>query len=491
MLHCRPDAKELSTIHMEMSDPSPSSRLRRRLGRAGIAAILALVLLWVAWWRITEHQLANRLQALRAAGEPIEPQDFVQLKLPPEENAAIQYRHAFLAEAPARYFPSNFSYIPDSGFPPRSPGWRDGVAKALVANGPALAAARKATAIQNAQWGSADAPYPTAPEGQQLVALLADGAVEAHYEGDDAEAIDRILDLLHLCGLFGIDLTDQNWAAGAEILALERLEFLLPDLDVIPSATPPKASRPVDRRKLEHLIVLLLDDRAMRMHTRQAICRERWEQLDFIDQSRGKATILRPMYAAEMARVIGQALVVQRAFDQEDLVNAQLLLGGICASTDSSASEREPERYSHLISSQFGERAVDGVQWAFKCRAERRAAAMALAIRLYRLDRGRWPATTSELIPAYLPAIPSNPLIPGDEAIRYYIMRGGLPKGGDRPILVFATSAGASIGRPPNEPAFASTQGFDKGSAWPAPAVQWRDLALWLPPDTARPTTQN
>jgi hypothetical protein len=111
--------------------------------------------------------------------------------------------------------------------------------------------------------------------------------------------------------------------------------------------------------------------------------------------------------------------------------------------------------------------------------AEKRAAAAALAMRLYRVDHNQWPASLEALVPAYLPAIPNDPMSPGNRPIGYVILRGALPGGGDRPLLVFNASDPASPGTPPAEPAF----------GWQSPrfSAQWRDLSRWAPapPSTA------
>jgi len=53
-------------------------------------------------------------------------------------------------------------------------------------------------------------------------------------------------------------------------------------------------------------------------------------------------------------------------------------------------------------------------------KAERRLAATALAIRLYQHDHaGRLPPTLDALVPAYLPAVPLDPLAAGGQPVKY------------------------------------------------------------------------
>ena len=56
----------------------------------------------------------------------------------------------------------------------------------------------------------------------------------------------------------------------------------------------------------------------------------------------------------------------------------------------------------------------------FRGLTDRRAAVLALAIRLYRFDHaGHWPGSLDELTPEYLPAIPTDPFSPNASPFRY------------------------------------------------------------------------
>ncbi len=51
--------------------------------------------------------------------------------------------------------------------------------------------------------------------------------------------------------------------------------------------------------------------------------------------------------------------------------------------------------------------------------AQRRMAAIALAIRLYEIDHGRRPAELAELVPDYLDEVPTDPMAPDGATFRY------------------------------------------------------------------------
>jgi hypothetical protein len=70
-----------------------------------------------------------------------------------------------------------------------------------------------------------------------------------------------------------------------------------------------------------------------------------------------------------------------------------------------------------------------------RVRLERSAAAVSLAVHLYRADHGgAWPASLDALAPRYLPAVPRDVYASG-EPLRYRILAHVLPDGGDRPIV--------------------------------------------------------
>ncbi len=69
----------------------------------------------------------------------------------------------------------------------------------------------------------------------------------------------------------------------------------------------------------------------------------------------------------------------------------------------------------------------------FKQIAGRRMATVSLATRLYRRDHGRWPEELSQLVPDYLPQVPTDPFHADGRPLGYFLQRGALPDGSDRP----------------------------------------------------------
>jgi hypothetical protein len=467
------------------SAPSPF-RLRNRLRWAGVFAILALILLWLAWWRIAEHQLASRLQAIRAAGEPIEQQDFAQPQLPPEHNAATYYRQAF--GAMTLTVPNNSVFLNEK-YPYYSQASLLSAAKAVAANVPLLARARQAASFPQAQWGFGPGSQWMAQSSRlingtrRLGDFLADAALDAHFSGDDREAIERLFDLFALAGAVSQHMSSPWEASEKQLLAMERLEIILADLQI---AAPSSAAtqRAVDSNRLRQMIDLLLDEQTARRQLRSALQVRRVEKLDMLQTLQSSATVLYPMLTAETTHMLDQTVVEQQATEQEDLPHALALVDALRTPerTNAAGDDVDPERSSRVFSSVYANQAEYLIRNQFRLRTERRVAAAAIAIRLFRAEHGRWPAKLQELVPQYLPAVPTDLFLPGHVPINYKIFRGTPVGAGDRPMLFFAVTASARPTLPPDDPSF----GWMEGLRPLGQDIQWRDLAHWWSP----PATQ-
>src|SRR5207237_2971128 len=63
---------------------------------------------------------------------------------------------------------------------------------------------------------------------------------------------------------------------------------------------------------------------------------------------------------------------------------------------------------------------ANAIRTHYRCLAERRMAAAALAIKWYQADHdGKAPTTLDELVPKYLPAVPRDPFAAGGKSLRY------------------------------------------------------------------------
>jgi hypothetical protein len=76
-------------------------------------------------------------------------------------------------------------------------------------------------------------------------------------------------------------------------------------------------------------------------------------------------------------------------------------------------------RVTHWLSQMLSPAIDRAIMLHFRGLAQRRMAAIALALRLYEIDHGRRPAELSELVPEYLPAVPADPFASDGRSIAF------------------------------------------------------------------------
>jgi hypothetical protein len=119
----------------------------------------------------------------------------------------------------------------------------------------------------------------------------------------------------------------------------------------------------------------------------------------------------------------------------------------------------------------------------FRVVMERRVTAVNLAAQLFRADHGHWPRGSEDLVPAYLPAIPGDLYHDDGRTIGFVVLRGGLPDGGDRPMLYFDPSDTNDV-IVPTAPSYGWLMDPRPGKR--RDVRQYRDLSRFVPP----PSTQ-
>jgi hypothetical protein len=150
-----------------------------------------------------------------------------------------------------------------------------------------------------------------------------------------------------------------------------------------------------------------------------------------------------------------------------------------------SATGHEAPRFSRAI----GDRMVGPVdriiQTDMRLRTDRRFAAIALAIALWRGDHaGALPPTLDALVPTYLPAVPLDPSAV-NRPIQFRTFPAARPDGGARPVLYSVGDDGeddtANNGQLP--PSMLLQYGWN--STRPPLDDQYRDLERWAAPAPA------
>jgi hypothetical protein len=437
--------------------------------RAKLALILPIVLIiaWLVWWRIAHSRLQSKLDELAARHEPIHLSDLDFCPIPNNQNAAFYYQSAIAAMSNTVWVPADTNFtFPD--YPPYPAMWHTMVDQAVAANQQSLSLARHARNFDRADWGTRLPQPPPFPVpfrfkyfngARGLANLLGDGALQSHSHGDDAEAIQRIFDLLHL----GDAISQRGFligrlvALGIQGLADGRIKVMATDLQMSPN-----------RPEIIKLIHQLLDEQKYR-DARQDMAR--YECAEALDESlalASRATILRPMIYLGAARIMDDNARFQLALTQTNWPAVEAIYGQ--ASIPVSPFGRSPDphapRFSRFADLSFGYPYNSfHVQVEFRFIAEMRMSAVSLAVNLYRADHNRWPPDLKSLVPEYLPSVPEDPFYAVPHSIGYVIVNGS------RPLLFCDTDGVPSTSSPPTLPSF----GWSNNTG----NRQWCDITNW------------
>src|SRR5689334_1621930 len=162
----------------------------------------AMLIFRLVWGWVVQKQVEGRLAQLRARGEPATMKEVPYPSLSDSDNAWKFQLKAINAINPAVDCPrsSNLEY---SG-PPYPPEWMKLAAASEQAHGQVFALLRAARPHPAAQfrkelvgissWG--DIAYLN--QIKHLANIVVDGAEYAHFTGNSDEAVERLLDVLHL-----------------------------------------------------------------------------------------------------------------------------------------------------------------------------------------------------------------------------------------------------------------------------------------------------
>ncbi len=481
----------MSTVAEPPEDVSLAAHPYRPVARLGLTVVGAagvLVGLWFALSTVARHRLDRAVDAVRRRGEPTAAADFPNPPVADADNAAVAWRAAMAAvsgtvDCPAS---SNLNY---RAYPPFPPAWWTAARASEAANTAVFPLADQAAGLPVARWP----PGPTAysahafsavPFNQTrgLANVLGDSALLAHFTGHDDVAVARLGDLFRLA-----DAIDQQPSVIARLvsdgiiaLAVDRVAVIAPDLDV----GRPASDR---RRRVAALVATLLTDPSLGREL-APLWAEQVDVLSNAGQSRAADPVLGPLADLTAVRSLACVSVDLQAAHQPDAAASDAVYRHDPTEQAERASSRltspggppaPPLRFSRFYDYSGAQRLDRYTLIGWQVEAERHAAAVALAVRLYRADHDRrWPTELSALVPAYLPAVPADPLAAGRPPVGY-VMR-SLPGGGDRPLL-FVGLRGSDLATAPL-PATPSS-GVD-GSR----PLDWLDLARW-DPNASPPTT--
>ena len=430
---------------MSDSQPQPDSALIeperpfpprfRQLKRWALVAILILTTLGALrlWWG---YEAQRRLDALladaRSHGRKILITDYTSPSLANEENAAYPIRQAAAAIG---YTQEQIDW--DNSFEARLPLSTTDlqIIESLAAkyNGHLLSI-REARGRVEADWGV----RLRSPVMMTLLPFLNDArkvanttryiALYRHTRGDDREAVELARDILFNADALRrepVFLITYLVSTGVDAVAVNLLLTMAPDLKVAVSrAVGPQPASPDQVRAV---IVQLLDDAPRRQGLARAFESEQMAILDNIpffaktQIPQPFSWIFEPMFVLDSVRAAETFRISAVTVNQSDYPTALALASSTSPGKDSdypllAGATRimsrviVPARPSNATAQRY-----------FRNVADRRSAAISLAIRLYALDHdGRLPARLKDLVPDYLAKLPPDPFAADDRPFVYH-----------------------------------------------------------------------
>lgn len=442
----------MSTSHRrdlpgEQEDQGPPPRRRRWLVWLVVVVVLlaipaVLCILWTSANRAAEADLAAAVAAIRARNEPLDWSELAPAPIPPDRNAALVYRQAFgailahdKADAAAAQEAKRLGdlldhLLADAALRRKQ---QDDVRAILAASAEALKLARQARGLPGVDWqvdyaGPAVAVrLPHLANSRNLARLLALAAVHAHESGDDAEAVEYLRDLHALARAVRRPPTLITYLVGIVIgcCAHDALERIAPRLAVgeTKGQAPGRAAR--------SLLADLLDEPPFAADFRKVWVAERSFAHDTCQRlARGEMSLTqlggsaptpverffgglaRPRVVRDHAWMLNFLNGTIAAAEKPTFPAAMAALPALPAH-DSTWARKHPIAACLLPSSERS------FAVHFEVLAFRRMAAVALAMRLFEVDRGRRPAKLADLVNEYIPAVPDDPFAAQPSPIRY------------------------------------------------------------------------
>ena len=453
---------------------------RHKFATFVITLVTASLVLRLIWGWYAGRQLAAALDEIRSRGEPTAAHEIAFESLHASENAWSGFALAIAslrggADSPRQ---SNFEYPP---YPPHGDRWEQLAAASEKAHGPVFAAARRSRGLARAQiplldWNST----------RRLANTLGDGAQYAHLRGDDAEAVERLLDTVHLARSVRQDprLYSQLTGIGIGAVASDAAQQIVPRVKLDPAA----GDTPATPAQLRALVAALLDEKSMRGGTLGALRHERVMMLDALRQRADGTWAVRPLADRTALRWLADFDALLHAARHEHAGPARQLheeakarvsrfvtSGGLPPNRDLTPRySRWFEQDDPLALNRF-------LEQSYRVAAEQRATALIVAARLYRHDRGRWPEDAAALVPHYLGDLPADPFRADGKPIGYVLLRGALPDGGDRPMVYFELGEGGEE-LIDTEPMYSWQIDRRRKIGDPRKDIrQYRDVSYWLP----------
>jgi hypothetical protein len=429
----------------------PRFRYLKRLSLLGALILLILGGIYYAWMTYAQSQLDAFVNAAHARGQKILLSDYIANPPAPEDNVAVLLRQAAagikLTKAQDEWQGSFSRDLPLSD---------DDVYNLSAIQGAcadSLKLAHAARQRHSVDWGIA----MRSPAcnillfhlngARYLASISAAVALLDHARGDDAQACQLASDILFEAAALDTPpafLVTHLVSIGTHDLAADIVIKIAPDLRISPSPTsqPSGAASP---QQVRALINEFLDERQITQGLSDCW---HWEQMIVID-TLPNIDRMTPSFPSPIAKLLRPMLMLScvRAVNELE----QLQVPTHQPTYPSAMATTRPIRFrittSMLLTATRGPETVfttgdSRILWShFRVIANRRAAAILLALRLYALDHhGNLPTTLADLVPAYLPKLPPDPFSPdqrnfvyrpaGADPMIYSLAQNGVDDGG-------------------------------------------------------------
>lgn len=380
-------------------------------------------------WRWADGRLAEQRAAWVAMGYA-DPDEALTGWPPPvegEDNAAVLVAGAYASLPPyTKEQNEHWNHAPSWAFPP-APKQLEMVRQVVEQDRPTVEAFRGVYERPRVDWGvkavAIEGILSRLNEARNLANHLSWGLQVHHHDGDIPEALWYAKDLTWL-GMATVNdghtLVTSLVSAGIESMAVRRIvDDMLKRRPPGMSAEAERAAWREARPQVLEVIALLLDAAYERRLINNAF-RGEWTTAYSIRQYEagwGPASrnlLTAPFYDAQLADHLTMVERVADAAEQaESFGQLQPHLAAVPAAAPTSMAGVVTQSVLHVMDPSFGRAGPS----YFRAIADRRMAAILLALKLYEADHeGQLPATLEELVPHYLPHIPLDCNTIGDPA---------------------------------------------------------------------------
>jgi len=413
---------------------------RRRWRWAAFVALLALVALaagYLTWSKRAEQRLDEYVAELRRQGEPVEVGELNHRPIPSEDDAAIDlFAAAAALDKKGEAFDAYNKMELDG---PLSAADRATIVKLVEGERDVLEKIRGARGKNDADWRvhyqspALSTLLPHLNDQRSLANVSRAASTYERLRGNDAEALEYLRDVLAIADASDAQpvMIGHLVAAGVRAVATHEIGAMAPGLTIRDGKG---ANGAATSDQVRGTIRALLDETRSEAGFRQGLRGERVLQLDtsrmLADRKLDLNTVMgttsggragfgappmpRGMILTDALIMARQTTDLLKAYDASPDYQAFKLN----APPVPAAVRNNPKL--HLLVAILMPAYDRFVIQQYRGKADRRLAAVSLALRLYAADHaGKYPAKLDELVPQYLPAIPKDPFAAGDKPLGY------------------------------------------------------------------------